>query len=195
MNIEEQTLIKQLKRFPDEGMARIIDVYMPAVKSICKHLLWGLGNDIVDDVVQETFIKLWLYVKSGKKIRGSLKAFIYQMARNQAIDKLRESKSKFGNKMISEDLSIIENVIADFGANLEDEFARRHNFNLVHEVIGNMEEPDRRIFILRFFYNYKIKEIAWEVGLPEDNVGSRIRRNRKLLKKELVKGGVFYEKE
>lgn len=193
MNQEEQKLIKKLKRFPNKGMTQIVDTYMPAVKSICKHLLWGLGEDIVDDAVQETFIKLWTFVKSDKGITGSLKGFLYQIARNTCLDFIREQKGKLADKMISEDVYTIENILADSGANIEEEFARRYNFNLVHKIIEAMEEPDRRIFILRYFYNYKIKEIAWDVGLPEDNIESRIRRNRKKLKEELMKGGVFYE--
>lgn len=193
MNQEEQRLIKQLKRFPNKGMEQIIDLYMPPVKSICKHLLWRLGEDIVDDAVQETFIKLWAHVESNKTITGSLKAFLYQIARNTSLDLLRGRKNKLADKMVSEDIYTIENILIDTGANIEEEFARRYNFNLVHEAIQQMKEPDKRIFILRFFYNYKIKEIAWDVGLPEDNVESRIRRNKKKLKEELVKGGVFYE--
>lgn len=193
MNQEEQKLIKKLKRFPNKGMMQIMDIYMPAVKSICKHLLWGLGEDIVDDAVQETFIKLWTFAKSDKEITGSLKGFLYQIARNTSLDYLRKSRGKLADKIISEDVYTIENFIEDSGANIEEEFARRYNYNLVHELVEAMEEPDRRIFILRYFYNYKIKEIAWDVGLPEDNVESRIRRNRKKLKEELMKGGVFYE--
>lgn len=194
MNQEEEKLIKKLKRFPDKGMEQIIEIYMPAVKSICKHILGGLSADLVDDVVQESFINLWLHVQADKPITGSLKGFLYQIARNKALDLWREKRSKLSDKMISEDVYTIENIIVDSGANMEDEFAKRYNFNLVHQIIDAMEEPDRRIFILRFFYNYKVKEIAWDVGLPEDNVESRIRRNRRKLKKELIKGGVFYEK-
>ncbi|MBQ3035999.1 MAG: sigma-70 family RNA polymerase sigma factor [Lachnospiraceae bacterium] len=193
MNQEEQKLIKKLKRFPNKGMPQIIDAYMPAVKSICKHLLWGLSEDIVDDAVQETFIKLWTFVKSDKVITGSLKGLLYQIARNTCFDLMRENKGILADKMISEDVYTVENILVDSGANIEEEFARRYNFNLVHEVIEAMEEPDRRIFILRYFYNYKTREIALDVGLPEDNVESRIRRNRKKLKEELMKGGVFYE--
>lgn len=193
MDNEDKKLLKKLKKSPNDGMSRIIELYMPAVKAICSHILNGMGNDIVDDAVQETFIKLWLFAKSEKKVHGSLKGLIYQIARNQAIDKLRESKSKLGEKIISEDFYEIEGLISDFGANLEDVFARRYNFNLVHELIGKMEEPDRKIFILRYFYNYKVREIALDVGIPEDNVESRIRRNRELLKKQLIERGVLYE--
>ena len=53
----------------------------------------------------------------------------------------------------------------------------------MHEVIKEMEEPDRTIFILRFFYYETVKVIAETVHLKEDNVESRIRRGKKHRKK------------
>lgn len=193
MDNKEKELLKELRKSPNAGMCKVIELYMPAVKTICRHILNDMGNDIVDDVVQEVFIKVWLFAKSEKKIRGSLKALVYQMARNQAIDKLRECKAKPDGNIVSEDFYEIEGLISDIGANLEDVFARRYNFNLVHELIGDMEEPDKKIFILRYFYNYKVREIALEVGIPEDNVESKIRRKREFLKKQLIERGVLYE--
>lgn len=193
MDNEEKKLLKELKKSPNDGMCRVIELYMPAVKTICRHILNGMGNDVVDDVIQETFIKFGLFTESEKKIKGSIKGLIYQIARNQAIDKLRENKNRIGESNVSMDFYEIEGLISDLGANIEDVFARRYNFNLVHEVIGAMKEPDKKIFILRYFYNYKVREIALEVGIPEDNVESRIRRKRELLKKQLIERGVLYE--
>ena len=56
-----------------------------------------------------------------------------------------------------------------------------------------MEEPDRTIFILRFFYYETVKVIAETVHLKEDNVESRIRRGNKKLKAELLRIGVLNE--
>ncbi len=56
----------------------------------------------------------------------------------------------------------------------------------MHEVIKEMEEPDRTIFILRFFYYETVKVIAETVHLKEDNVESRIRRGKKHRKKTKI---------
>ncbi len=193
MDKKDKTLLNQLRISPDEGMSNMIELYMPTVQAICKHILSSEGNGIAEDAVQETFIKIWLFAKSGKRMYGSMKGFICQIARNQALDKLRESKAKMGAKMIGEDIATIEGLVGTWGTDLETDFARRHNFNLIHKLINEMKEPDRQIFVLRYFYNYKIREIASETGLPEDNVESRIRRNRELLKQGLIEGGIFYE--
>ncbi len=193
MDKKDKLLLTQLRVSPDEGMARMIELYMPTVHAICGHILRDAGSCVAEDAVQETFIKLWLFAKSGKRVKGSLKGLICRMARNQALDKLRQSKAKVEGKVIGEDIATIEGLIGTWGADLETEYARRFNFNLVHELISRMEEPDRQIFVLRYFYNYKVREIAAKTGLSEDNVESRIRRKRELLKKGLIEGGAFYE--
>lgn len=54
-----------------------------------------------------------------------------------------------------------------------------------------MEEPDHTIFLLKYFYNFSIREIAETLQLKEANVQSRERRGREKLKKALAERGVF----
>ena len=63
MDIEEKRVIKLLKKAPAEGMAQIIDIHGKAVLSICRHIL--REESLAQDAAQETFIKLWRYVKEG----------------------------------------------------------------------------------------------------------------------------------
>ncbi len=193
MDIKDRKLLKKIRRAPNEGMCEAIELYMQPVKAICRHILSGLGEDVVDDAVQETFIKVWHFARSDNKLKGSLKGLVYQTARNQCLDMLRERKRKFNGCIIAEDIHEIECLISEYGADLETVFARQYNYELAHELIEQMEEPDRRIFILRYFYNYKIREIAVDVNLSEDNVESRIRRKREQIKKQLKERGVLYE--
>lgn len=86
-----------------------------------------------------------------------------------------------------------EDMMQDVSTDVEREFSRKHNERIVHEVIKEMEEPDRTIFILRFFYYETVKVIAETVHLKEDNVESRIRRGKKKLKAELLRRGVLNE--
>ena len=91
------------------------------------------------------------------------------------------------------DFEGVEDMMQDVSTDVEREFSRKHNERIVHEVIKEMEEPDRTIFILRFFYYETVKVIVETVHLKEDNVESRIRRGKKKLKAELLRRGVLNE--
>ena len=102
-------------------------------------------------------------------------------------------KAICSNVLRNYDAGIVQDAMQDVSTDVEREFSRKHNERIVHEVIKEMEEPDRTIFILRFFYYETVKVIAETVHLKEDNVESRIRRGKKKLKAELLRRGVLNE--
>lgn len=188
MDSEEKKLTKLLKKAPNTGMTQVMDMYGKAVLSICRHVL--REENLAQDAAQETFIKLWRYVSEGKTITTSLKAFIHQIARNTSITMLRKNGKDifYGTE---EEGIFVETLVAQSGADLETEWIRRECYRQVREVLREMEEPDHSIFLLKYFYNFSIREIAEALQLKEANVQSRERRGREKLKKALAERGVF----
>ncbi len=188
MDSEEKKLIKLLKKAPDTGMTQVMDMHGKAVLSICRHIL--REENLAQDAAQETFIKLWRYVSGGKMITTSLKAFIHQIARNTSITMLRKTGKDifYGTE---EEGIFVETLVTQSGVDLETEWICRECFRQVREVLEEMEEPDHTIFLLKYFYNFSIREIAETLQLKEANVQSRERRGREKLKKALAERGVF----
>lgn len=189
MDTKEKQIIKLLQKSPDEGMNQIMDLYAKPVLSICKHIL--REEEPAKDAAQETFIKLWRYVAAGKQIKTSLKAFIYQIARNSALDLLKKAGKGESFSLDAADGIFLEQLVAQTGVDLETEWARRENYRLVREVLNRMEEPEHSIFLLKYFYNYTIREIAQILGMSDAKVQSRERRGREKLRKALEERGVF----
>ena len=193
MESKEKELQKLLKKQPEEGICRMIDEYGAAVKTICSHILRAYDESLVEDAMQESFIHLWKNISDGKKVKSNLKGYLYQIARNCALDNLRRYKRRNCLSLEEAGEGGIEGLVEEVTGNVEEAFMKKHNEQLVHEVIGNMEEPNRTIFILRYFYYFTVREIAVQMNLKEDNVESRIRRETKKLRKELLERGVLYD--
>lgn len=191
MEKKEKELLILLQRDPEGGICRIIEEYGAAVKTICSHILRTCDQGLIEDAVQESFFHLWKNIIEGKKIKKSIKAYLYQIARNCALDSLRYYQKQQCLSIDNMEYEGIEELMLKTNTNVEEIFARNYNYQLVHEVIEEMQEPDRTIFILRYFYNYSVKEISKQVELKEDNVESRIRRNKKKLQARLLKGGIL----
>ena len=189
MDIEEKRVIKLLKKAPDEGMAQIIDIHGKAVLSICRHIL--REESLAQDAAQETFIKLWRYVKEGKVITTSLRAFIHQIARNTSLTMLRKSGRELPISTDAEEGVFIENLVAQSGTEIEKDWIRQECYGKVREALKEMEEPDHTIFLLKYFYNFTIREISDVLQMSEAKVQSRERRGREKLKKALAERGVF----
>lgn len=74
-----------------------------------------------------------------------------------------------------------------------DNYSKKINNKIIHESINNMDEPDKSIFILRYFYFEKIKDISFKLNLPSKKVENSLYRGKNKLKKSLLEGGIIYE--
>lgn len=191
MKQKKDELLLFLRQYPEEGICQLIEEYGSAVTTICRHILRGFDQSIVEDVVQESFFRLWKGINNNIIIKKTIKAYLYQTARNCALDYKRSFQRKKEISLEEMQQEKIEEVIIESSVNVEQEFARKHNEKLVHSFISELKEPEKTMVILRFFYGYTIKEIAEQVNLKEDNVESHIRRRRKELQERLLEQGIF----
>lgn len=178
--MDDRKLLRTIERNPEKGIAAALDLYGDAVKTICRDILAGGTAEDVEEAIAETFVRLWRYGKSFKPGRGtSLKSYIYGIARNAAMDKRRTLHT-------GETVSQAEGTeLPDTGAGTEELFLRREEELTVRQVVAEMDEPDRTIFALRFFREYKVKEIALKLGISEKQVENRLFRCKGTLKKKL----------
>lgn len=193
MELREKQLLELVRSDYHQGIARVIDEYGGAVKSICSHILRNCDGSLIDDAVQETFVSLWQCLSQGTIPSTSLKAYLYQIARNQALSELKKYQKQKGISLEQLQYTGIEELVCNSGDDLEHQVDLDWEYEKVHKVIEETDEPDRTIFLLRYFYNYTVREISVKVKLKEDNVESRIRRCRVKLRKKLMERGVFYE--
>ena len=186
--MEDKKLIRTIERNPEKGIAAALDLYGDAVKTICKDILAGGTAQDVEEAVAETFIRLWRYANRFKPERGtSLKSYLYSIARNAALDK-RKSALKTDNVIWFE-----ENEVADDQEGAEALIIRREEELAVRQVVVEMDEPDRTIFVMRFFQNRKVKEIALHLELSEKQVENKLFRSKGVLKKKLMERGIRNE--
>lgn len=193
MKREEQKLLDMIKADEGEGIKQAINIYGPAVKTICRNILRDYGNEAIEEAMQESFIKLWESAINNKIATDTLRGYIYSIARNTSIDLIR--KKKRDNHISFDTYEIYDDIDGQgyCSKDLEEELSRKQNEEILHDVVRGMSEPDKTIFILRFFYFYRINEIAERLTLNEDNVESRLRRGLSKLKDKLIERGVIYE--
>lgn len=59
--------------------------------------------------------------------------------------------------------------------------------------LENMKEPDKSVFLYRYFYGYKIADIAAILNLTIKQVENILYRGKERLRKDLQERGVSYE--
>lgn len=183
--MEDRKLLRTIERNPEKGIAAALDLYGDAVKTICRDILAGGTAEDVEEAIAETFVRLWRYGKSFKPYRGtSLKSYLYGIARNAALDKRKDMRR--GETAPWTDRT----ELPDADADIEELILRREEELAVRQAVAEMDEPDRTIFAMRFFQEYKVKEIALKLELSEKQVENRLFRCKGALKTKLKERGV-----
>ena len=52
---KERKIIKLLKKSPEDGIKMVIDVYGPAINTICKNILINLNSEDIEEAISDTF--------------------------------------------------------------------------------------------------------------------------------------------
>lgn len=187
--MEEQKIIKLMIDNPEAGIHEAMNRYGGAVETICRNFLYGCQEMDIEEAIADSFIKLW---KAKDKIginnnKESLKSYLYAIARNTARDKRRTL-----NKVSIYSLEEVE-LQLQAPLNVEEDFARKSNEGILHECLNDTEEPDRSVFILRYFYGEKIKDIAEILKLTPKKVENILCRRKAKLENALNERGIFHE--
>lgn len=180
----DTNLLQLIRNNPERGIKEAVEQYGGAVRTICKNILYDCPGEDLEEVLSDCFVALWQSVDrfSGDSNR-TLKSYLYGIARHIALDRRRRLYQK------PPPLSLEEMMIEE-EYDLETEFIQKRNQDILHQCIDGMPEPTRSIFLLRYFYFFRIKEIANRLGLSEKKVENCLYRERERLKLALIKGGI-----
>ena len=81
----EQELVARLSEGDrDDALSELYALYGRPIYGLGIHLLHDAG--LAEDLVQETFIRLWRSARSYDASRGSVRTFVYTLARRAAVD-------------------------------------------------------------------------------------------------------------
>lgn len=183
--MEDWELLERIKEKPDEGIHIAMQQYGKAVNTICKSLLAGCMDGLVDEAVVDTFFKLWKNIDKISLAGGySLKSYLYSIARNAAIDLRR----KHGYPVLSlEESETIE--IAD-ERNVEGEIEKKELKKTLYQAIVQLGEPDSTVFLQKYYMKRRNKEIAEGLTLSEKKIENILYYGKKKLRKWLEERGI-----
>lgn len=135
------------------------------------------NREVALDLVQDTFMKTWGYLRDGKEI-DNIKAFLYKVAKNLIIDYRRKKKSY--------SLDAITETGVEFSEGDESEDAtNKFDKEFVISQLDKLDEDAREILTMRYINEMSIKEIAEATDLTPNNVSVKIHRSIEKMKQVL----------
>ena len=175
--MEEKYLIKMLKRGNEEAYYELINLY--GNRLLRASFLMIKDEVEAEDVVQETFIRVFKYIKSFKG-ESSLYTWIYRISQNIIKDKLRGQIYTTPYEDNEVDFNTPEDITID---NVDREILRLE--------LDDLSFIYKQVLVLFYFEDLTVKEIALILDEKEGTIKSKLSRGRILLKQALEKGGDF----
>lgn len=141
-------------------------MYSGALLGVISRII--LQPEVAEDLLQETFIKIWNSGESYDSSKGRLFTWMMNVARNLSIDKLRSKD--FRNSVKNQD---IENNVDFIDAQKKVTF----NADLLglREMVTALKPEFTKVLELVYFKGYTHIEAAEELALPLGTVKTRIR--------------------
>ena len=116
------------------------------------------------DIVQETFIKLYEQ-EPGRITATGLKAWLYTVCRNRALDSLRRRKHQ-----VSLDDDTLSHAVSP-DASPDEQLSRAEESANVLRFIKRLPQNQQEVVKLKFMSDLSYKEISTITGLSSSNVG------------------------
>jgi len=178
--ITDKALIEAVQRGDRDAAACLYHRHIDRVHRICQRIV--LDPSLALDCVQEVWLKVFRSL--GRfRYRSSFAAWLNSVAANTAIDHYRRSKRR-SNRVDIDDPEV-ESMAADEQAGerqLDDELTRQR----IQEALEEISVSQRTAFVLRYYENMPLAEIARILGCREGTVRTHIRRCLLALRAKLM---------
>jgi RNA polymerase sigma-70 factor, ECF subfamily len=176
MSAERDLLTRIAEKRDRTAFAALFDSYAPRVKSFMMRK--GATSEQAEDLVQETMIAVWSKAQMYVADRGSVTTWIFTIARNLRIDRLRREKTSLYTDIDDYDAESHE-------AQQDDALGRLQEDGYVAKALAQIPPEQRELLILSYVEDLPQSEIATRLQIPLGTVKSRMRlayrRMRKLL--------------
>ena len=140
--------------------------FAPRLKSFL--LKAGSTDSQAEEVIQEVMIAVWTKSSTYDDTKSSVSTWIYTIARNKRIDKIRKEKRHY----LSESDEGLEIPI---DSTQEKEIFSAQLSSSLKKYMSNLPKEQSDLLQLSYFYNKTHADISEELKIPLGTVKSRIR--------------------
>ncbi len=172
-------LAERLKRREPQAMGDLYDRYGRLAYSLILRIV--RDQEMAEDLVQETFIRVWSRAQAFDSERGALGPWLLAVARNRAIDYLRS----VDGRMARSSYELVEMENPALFANLESQMMVSDLAGRVREAMSKLNSSQRSVIELAYFDGLSQTEIAERLGQPLGTVKTWVRTALKNLREEL----------
>jgi len=173
--VTENQMIDGLINGQEDAFRHMMLLYGNKLLGTCYLILRDRGE--AEDVVQETFVRVFKSIKSFNR-KSSLYTWIYRIAINLSRDTLRKR---------SYDLSLNEELIDD--SDSLNQLEQKLHLEELKIGLERLNPIYREVLVLFYYQDLSIAQISELLKEKEGTIKSRLSRARRILGEEMKRGG------
>ena len=177
-------LVERLKRREPQAMADMYDRYGRAAYSLILRIVRNTG--IAEDLVQETFLRIWNRVHAFDSARGALGVWLLAVARNRALDYVRSVDGRMTQSATHFEELDNPGAFAD----LEQDMLNVDRARVVRDALGKLNQNQRDVIEMAYYEGLSQSEMAERMKQPLGTVKTWARSALKILRAELGQAAI-----
>ena len=152
----------------------LYDMYSSSLYGVISRIIIDTATS--EDVLQETFVKIWHSFSSYSTEKGRLFTWMVNIARNLAIDKIRSKdfKNQDKNRELENNVTFIDE---------QRNTVYKPELLGIKELVETLKPEQKSILDLVYFKGYTHVEAADELGIPLGTIKTRLRMAIQQLRK------------
>jgi RNA polymerase sigma factor (sigma-70 family) len=166
ISLSEEELVLALRHREKIAIEALYDMYSSSLYGIISRII--IDTPTAEDVLQETFLKIWHSFASYNTEKGRLFTWMVNIARNLAIDKIRSKGFKNQNKNQE-----LENNVTFIDEQRNTVY--KPELLGIKELVNTLKPEQKSILDLVYFKGYTHVEAADELGIPLGTIKTRLR--------------------
>ena len=167
----EKRIVNLLENGDKKAISLLYENYADTLYGVIKKVI--TDDDTAQDVLQETFVKIWRYAKKYDSSKAKLFTWLYRIAYNTSIDKIRSLKNKT-EKEVQIEVSAVYKITSN-GLNEDVLDIKKH--------LNNLDEKYQIVINALFFEGMTQQEASDELNIPLGTIKSRLKIGLRELKK------------
>ncbi|MDG1729980.1 MAG: RNA polymerase sigma factor [Algibacter sp.] len=167
----EKQIVTLLQNSDKKAISLLYENYADALLGVIKKVI--ADDDTAQDVLQETFVKIWRYAKKYDSSKAKLFTWLYRIAYNTAIDKTRSQKNKNTNEVQMETSTVYKVTSNELNQDVLD----------IKKHLSSLDEKYQIVINALFFEGMTQQEASDELEIPLGTIKSRLKIGLRELKK------------
>ncbi|CAN5247043.1 sigma-70 family RNA polymerase sigma factor [soil metagenome] len=175
LTLADEDLISLVEAGDAEAFAGLYDRHGRSAYSLAYRMMGD--RQAAEDLVQDSFIKVWRSAKSYRAERGSVRTWILSITHNRGIDHLRSTARRRRTQDRVERTAETAQQSEAFA-----ETWRNSQRDQIRQALRTLPEEQLKILELAYYSGYTHAEIAEMLDIPLGTVKGRMRLGMKKIK-------------